>query len=52
MRARATRSRANVELSVNAQNLTNKVYFAQTYTSHYASIAPGRTVFGTITAKF
>lgn len=42
----------NLELSVNAQNLTDKVYFAQTYTSHYASIAPGRTVFGTITAKF
>ncbi|WP_010161010.1 TonB-dependent receptor [Sphingomonas sp. PAMC 26617] len=42
----------NIELSVNAQNLTNKVYFTQTFASHYASIAPGRTVFGTITAKF
>lgn len=42
----------NVELSVNAQNLTNKVYFTQTYASHYASIAPGRTVFGTLGMKF
>ncbi|RZM25524.1 MAG: TonB-dependent receptor, partial [Sphingomonas sp.] len=42
----------NLELSVNAQNLTNKVYFTQTYASHFANIAPGRTVFGTITVKF
>ena len=42
----------NLQLSVNAQNLTDKVYFNQTYTNHYASIAPGRTVFGTLTAKF
>ena len=40
------------DLSVNAQNLTNKTYFASTYTNHYATIAPGRTVFGTLTAKF
>lgn len=39
-------------LSVNVQNLTDKAYFSQTYTSHYATIAPGRTVFGTVTAKF
>ncbi|MES2044651.1 MAG: TonB-dependent receptor [Pseudomonadota bacterium] len=42
----------HVELSVNAQNLTNKAYFSNTYTSHYATIAAGRTVFGTVTAKF
>ncbi|WP_242139652.1 TonB-dependent receptor [Sphingomonas sp. TREG-RG-20F-R18-01] len=42
----------NVEISVNAQNLTNTVYFTQTFTAHYAAIAPGRTVFGTVTAKF
>ncbi|MEG3144288.1 TonB-dependent receptor [Sphingomonas sp. RT2P30] len=42
----------HVELSVNAQNLTNKVYFTNTYTSHYATIAPGRTVFGTVGVKF
>ncbi|MDB5676376.1 MAG: TonB-dependent receptor, partial [Sphingomonas bacterium] len=42
----------HVEISVNAQNLTNKAYFSNTYTSHYATIAAGRTVFGTVTAKF
>lgn len=42
----------NIQLSVNAQNLTDKVYFNQVYTSHYASIAPGRTVFGTVEFKF
>ena len=40
------------DVSVNAQNLTNKTYFTSTYTSHYATIAPGRTVFGTLIAKF
>lgn len=43
---------ANVKLSINAQNLTDKVYFTQAYASHYASIAAGRTVFGTLTVKF
>ena len=42
----------NIQLSVNAQNLTDKVYFSQVYTSHYASIATGRTVFGTVEFKF
>jgi catecholate siderophore receptor len=42
----------NIKISVNAQNLTNKTYFNQVYTSHYASIAAGRTVFGTITVKY
>src|SRR3546814_5474285 len=36
------------DIAVNAQNLTNKVYFNQAYTSHYAGIAPGRTVFAKI----
>jgi len=39
-------------LSVNAQNLTDEVYFTQAYASHYASIAAGRTVFGTVNVKF
>ena len=39
-------------LSVNAQNLTDKVYFNQAYTNHYATIAPGRTVFGTVEVRF
>jgi catecholate siderophore receptor len=41
-----------VELSVNAQNLTNKRYFSQAYASHYATIAPGRTVFGTLSFNY
>ena len=42
----------HVELSVNAQNLTDKRYFSQAYTSHYATIAPGRTVFGTLNVAY
>ncbi|RYE76682.1 MAG: TonB-dependent receptor, partial [Oxalobacteraceae bacterium] len=42
----------NVELSVNVQNITDKVYFTQAYTSHYAAIAPGRSAFATIGLKF
>jgi catecholate siderophore receptor len=42
----------NVDLSVNAQNLTNKTYFSQTFTSHYAAIASGRTIFGTVNLRF
>lgn len=41
-----------VQLSVNAQNLTNKRYFSQAYASHYASVAPGRTVFGTLSVEY
>jgi catecholate siderophore receptor len=41
-----------IELSVNAQNLTNKRYFSQAYSSHYATIAPGRTVFGTLSFDY
>ncbi|MGI4732599.1 MAG: TonB-dependent receptor [Janthinobacterium lividum] len=42
----------HVVLSVNAQNLTDKVYFSQVYASHYATIAAGRTVFGTVQVRF
>ncbi|MEO9130602.1 MAG: TonB-dependent receptor [Sphingomonas sp.] len=42
----------NISLGVNAQNLTNKIYYSQAYASHYATIAPGRTVFGTLGVKF
>jgi len=42
----------NVSLGVNAQNLTNTIYYSQAYASHYATIAPGRTVFGTLGVKF
>jgi catecholate siderophore receptor len=40
-----------IELSVNAQNLTDKTYFSQVYTNHYSSIAAGRTLFGTVSVK-
>ena len=42
----------NLQVSVNAQNIANKTYFTQAYTAHYASIAPGRTVFGTVTLRY
>ena len=41
-----------IDLSVNVQNLTDKVYFNQTYTSHYAGIAPGRSAFATLNFKY
>lgn len=42
----------HVTLSVNAQNITDKAYFSQAYASHYATIAAGRTVFGTVKVGF
>jgi catecholate siderophore receptor len=42
----------HVEVSVNVQNLTDKTYFSQAYTSHYATIAPGRSAFGTVSFSF
>jgi catecholate siderophore receptor len=42
----------NISIGVNAQNLTNAIYYSQAYASHYATIAPGRTVFGTLGVKF
>lgn len=41
-----------IDLSVNVQNLTNKTYFNQVYSSHYASIAPGRSAFATLSFKY
>jgi catecholate siderophore receptor len=41
-----------VDLSVNAQNLTDKVYYSQVYTTHFAQVATGRTVFGTLGVRF
>ncbi|TZG27142.1 TonB-dependent receptor [Sphingomonas montanisoli] len=42
----------HLDLAINANNLTNKTYFNQAYTAHYASIAPGRSVFGTLNFKY
>jgi catecholate siderophore receptor len=33
----------NVDLQLNVQNLTNKRYYDQIFTTHYAHVAPGRT---------
>ena len=41
-----------IDLAVNVQNLTNKTYFNQVYTSHYATIAPGRSAFATLSFKY
>lgn len=41
-----------IELRVNALNLTDKRYFTQAYSTHYAAIAPGRTILGTVNLTF
>ncbi|WP_245825145.1 TonB-dependent receptor [Sphingomonas azotifigens] len=41
-----------VGISANIQNLTDKTYYTQAYTSHYATIAPGRSAFATLNVKF
>lgn len=41
-----------LDVSVNVNNVTDKAYFNQTYTSHYASIAPGRSAFATLNFKY
>lgn len=33
----------NISVQLNVQNLTDKVYFTKAYSSHYATIAPGRS---------
>ena len=42
----------HVQISVNAQNITDKAYFSAAFASHYATIAAGRTVFGTVKVGF
>lgn len=39
-------------LQLNIQNLTDKRYFNQTYTRHFATVAPGRLSFLTLNMKF
>jgi catecholate siderophore receptor len=41
-----------IEASVNVNNVTDKTYFNQAYTSHYATIAPGRSAFATVTFRY
>lgn len=42
----------NIDLAVNVQNLTDKTYFSNVYTSHYATIAAGRSAFATLSFKY
>ncbi|MEO5867669.1 MAG: TonB-dependent receptor [Sphingomonas sp.] len=42
----------HVELAVNAQNLADQIHYSNVYANHYATIAPGRTVFGTVNVSF
>ncbi len=39
----------NLSLQLNIQNLTDKVYYNQAYTTHMVSVAPARQI--TLTAK-
>jgi catecholate siderophore receptor len=42
----------HLSLRVNALNLTDKLYYDQAYTTHYAHQAAGRTVIGTLSVKY
>lgn len=42
----------NINLQLNVQNLTDKVYFTKAYASHYAGIAPGRSATLAVNVKF
>ncbi|SCW94270.1 catecholate siderophore receptor [Sphingobium faniae] len=42
----------NVALRVNVQNLTNKKYYDRTYTTHFVTMAPGRSAFATLSLKY
>jgi len=42
----------NLDLRVNVQNVTNKRYFSQAYSSHYGIMAPGRTAFATLSFRY
>lgn len=42
----------NISLRANVQNLTNKKYYDKTYSTHFATIAPGRSAFATLSLKY
>lgn len=42
----------NLALQLNIQNLTNKQYYASTYSTHYATPGYGRSVIATLQARF
>ncbi|KUY77767.1 TonB-dependent receptor [Burkholderia cepacia] len=41
-----------LDLQLNVNNLFNRTYFDQAYPAHYASIAPGRSAFVTLNARY
>ncbi|TVV70564.1 TonB-dependent receptor, partial [Sphingomonas solaris] len=41
-----------IDLRVNVQNLTDKRYYPQAFTTHYAAIAPGRTYYATLAFRY
>lgn len=42
----------NIGLRVNVQNLANKKYYDRTYTTHFATMAAGRSAFATLSLKY
>jgi catecholate siderophore receptor len=42
----------NIALRVNVQNLANKKYYDKTYTTHFVTMAPGRSAFATLSLKY
>ncbi|HWW66080.1 MAG TPA: TonB-dependent siderophore receptor [Sphingomonadaceae bacterium] len=42
----------NVTLRANVQNLFDKRYYDRTYSTHFVSIAPGRSAFATLSLKY
>lgn len=42
----------NIALRVNVQNVANKRYYDRTYTTHFATVAPGRSAFATLSLKY
>ncbi|SMG00772.1 TonB-dependent receptor [Burkholderia singularis] len=41
-----------LDVQLNVQNLFNRTYYDQAYPAHYASIAPGRSAFVTLNARY
>ncbi len=42
----------NIALQLNVQNLTDKRYYERVYTTHMATVAPGRSITGTLRFSF
>lgn len=42
----------NVSLRANVQNVANTKYYDKTYSTHFATVAPGRSAFATLSLKY